>query len=357
MVPFIIMLTVPIIISPFTDRLRINKVSLEKFSLFIFFLFMTVLVMFRNRGIGNDTNNYMNFFEQTARTTGLHLDQKSALELGFQLLMKVVAVFTRDPHVFIAVTGLMVSAMLYPTYRRLCVDTPLTIVLFCTMSTFLMLFSGIRQMLALGIGMIAYEFTRRKWIVPFLIAVVAAVFIHTSAFILILMYPLYHLRVTKKWLFAVVPVLGLIFVFNRQIFGFLGRFIEEYTNYDASTVATGAYTMLILFILFTVFSFLIPDDSMMDEETFALRNFLLISLAIQMFTPLNFLVMRMSYYYIIFIPLLLPRIIQCSRIKYRKIALVGRYVMLAFFYVYFFISISGGSKMHIVPYRFFWESM
>ena len=356
MAPFIILLSVPIAIAPFVKNIKINRLRLEKLPLLLFFITLTVLVMLRNRGVGNDTANYMYFFERTANMSWTAISADS-MEIGFMVFMKVISLFTHDPHVFIAVSGLVVSIMMYPTYRRLCTDTALTICLYCSMSTFLMLFSGIRQMLAIGIGMLAYEFTRKRWLIPFIIAVIVAMLIHTSSFMLIFMYPLYYMRITKKGLFVVVPILAVVFIFNKQIFGFLGRFIEEYTKYDASVVSTGAYTMLILFTAFAVFSFVIPDDSIMDEETFALRNFMLISLAVQMFTPLNFLAMRLNYYYIIFIPLLIPRIIQYHRPRFRQFALVSRYVMVVFFFAYFLISISGGSKMHIVPYRFFWESM
>ena len=86
-----------------------------------------------------------------------------------------------------------------------------------------------------------------------------------------------------------------------------------------------------------------------------MRNFLLLSLMIQLFAPLNVLAMRMNYYYIIFIPLLLPRIIQCSSVKYRSIAAAGRNAMLAFFFVYFFLTAKTGGRLHTIPYHFYWE--
>ena len=53
--------------------------------------------------------------------------------------------------------------------------------------------------------------------------------------------------------------------------------------------------MLILFALFTVFAFIIPDELIIDKETTGLRNFLLLSLVLQMFAPLHSLAMRLNY--------------------------------------------------------------
>jgi hypothetical protein len=192
------------------------------------------------------------------------------------------------------------------------------------MSTFVMMFSGIRQMLAVSIGFAAYEFTRKKKLIPFILSVLFALTFHTSAFMIAFMYPLYHAKITKKWLYAVVPVMGIIFVFNKQVFSVLGLILERYTSYDASIVETGAYTMLILFSAFAAFAFLVPEESLLDEETIGLRNFLLLSIVIQMFAPLHPIAMRMNYYYIIFIPLLLPKIIEHRSERWKQVAKVGR---------------------------------
>ena len=352
--PFFIMLTLPIVIAPFVKNIKINRLRLKYLPLFLFFAIMTFLIMFRDKGIGNDTANYYYFFKKAAKES-LSFSSKDSIEILFRVIMKAISQISNDPRFFIAVMGLSVSVMMYPTYRRLCVDAPLTIVLFCSLSTYAMLFSGVRQMLAVGFGMIAYEFVRRKKLIPFILIVVAAVLIHTSAFMLIFMYPLYRARITKKWLLVVIPVMAVLLVFNRQIFAVLGTFIEQYTDYNAKEVITGAYSTLALFAVFAVFSYLIPDESLMDDETIGLRNFLLLALAIQMFAPLNVVAMRMGYYYMIFIPLLIPRIIQCSSVRMRRIAMVSSYVMLGFFYIYFFLTAGNGSKLHTIPYHFFWE--
>ena len=355
MIPFIILVTVPIAIAPFVKNVRINRISLNKLPLFLFFLMMTLLIMLRHKYVGNDTSNYMRFFEKYAFMNWNQIGS-SKTEIGFVVFNKLIALFTRDPHAFIAISGLAVSAMLYPTYRRLCVDPSLTIVLFCTMSTFTMMFSGIRQMLAIGLGVLAYEFTNRKKLVFFIITVAVALTFHTSAFMLAPMYPLYRAKITRKWLFFVIPILIVLFIFNKPVFSVLSMVLERFTNYEAVETATGAYTMLILLILFAVVSYVIPDESKMSEDALGMRNFLLLSVAIQMFAPINTWALRMDFYYIIFVPLLLPMVLRSTSMRFRQFAVVIRYVMIGFFYVYFFFLLSTGGGLHIAPYHFYWES-
>lgn len=357
MIPYIILLTVPILAAPFLKKYKINRFKLSEIPLLFFFVFLTVLVMLRHPSVGNDTPGYIFFFKNTI---GVPWDQMrwGDLESGFQAFMKLISLFSEDPQVFLAVSGITVSILIYPTYRRVCVDSSLTIVIFCVLSTFVMLFSGIRQMLAVGIGFIAYEFTRRRKLILFVLAVLLAMLFHSSSFMLIFMYPVYHMRITKKSLLVVVPTLIAIFIFNGPIFSVIGTFIGQYTRFEINSSSTGAYTIIVLFSLFTLFAFLVPDNDLVDDETVGLRNFLLLSLIIQFFSPLNFLAMRLNYYFIIFIPLLLPKIILYRSKKWEQVAILGRYVMIIFFYVYFFINAyTSLTNLHVFPYHFFWENV
>jgi len=354
---FYVLLLVPMLVQhTIIKGFRLDYPKRNIRALKFFFCLLTLLIMLRHESIGSDTTNYINFFKTFSGLKWRNLGEMG-LEIGFAILNKVVSLISKNPQVYLATVALAISVMIYPTYKRLCVDASLTIVLFCLMSTFVMMFSGIRQMLAVGIGFLAYEFTRRHKFSHFLLTALLSITMHTSGFMLFAMYPLYHAKITKKWLYVVVPVLAAIFVFNRQVFAVLSIILERYTRFESIASATGAYTMLILFAVFTAFAFLIPEESKMDEETIGLRNFLLLSLVIQMFAPLHMLAMRMNYYYIIFIPLLLPKIIQYRSKRWNQVAILGRHVMVVFFLLYFFANAHQGGSLNVFPYHFFWENV
>ena len=357
MAVFYVLMLVPLAMQHFTTKSQsIDYEKKNRQSLFIFFFLLAVIVGLRHQNVGNDTRNYIYYFEQYSEKTWLELS-KMSVEFGFAYFNKFVSIFTQVVNMFFLVTAFVTFAMIYITYKRLCTDSSLTIVLYVTMSTFVMAFSGIRQMLAIGLGFVAYELTRNKKLIPFILMVVLAITVHTSAFMLLFMYPIYHAKITKKWLYIVVPVITLIFVFNNQIFSTLSMLLETFTEYNTSKTDTGAYAMLILFVIFAVFAFLIPDEAALDKETIGLRNFLLFSLVLQMFAPLHSLAMRMNYYYIIFIPLLIPKIIKARSERWGQIAIFARHIMVVFFLVYFFYNAYvGDNNLHVFPYKFFWEA-
>ncbi len=354
---FFVLLLVPLLFQHIAIKgCYIDYQKRNNAALAFFFFLLTLLIMLRHEDVGNDTRNYIHYFHKFSRIEWRRLGKEN-MEVGFVVFNKLISMFTKQPQVYLAVAAVTASVMIYPTYKRLCTDASLTIVLFCIMSTFVMMFSGIRQILAIGIGFIAYEYTREKKLIGFVLMVLLAMTVHISAFMLAFMYPLYHAKITKKWLYVVVPALAVVFVFNGPIFSVLTAIIGRFTKYEGGVTSTGAYTMLILFAFFAVFAFVIPDESQLDAETIGLRNILLLALAIQMFVPLHALAMRMNYYYIIFIPLLLPKIIECRSKRWNQVALLGRHVMVGFFLVYFFFSAFRGGALTVFPYHFFWETI
>lgn len=355
MYPYYILVFAPILFS----MLHFKGQSVQRRkqqSIKLFFILLFILLALRGISIGKDTSNYLYLFNNYAERDWSAVFSSST-EPAFVILNKIVSVFSNNFQWLLVTAAAITIIPFYYQYAKNSEDPVLTIALFITMSTFIMLFSGIRQGIAIALGLIAFEFTRRKKLLGFIFIVVLAILFHTSAFMLIFMYPLYHVQITKKWLLAVIPAMIVIFAFNRPIFGFLGELLKGFTKYEATIVSTGAYTMLILFVLFSIYSFVIPDESNLNADILGMRNFLLFSTVLQMFAPLNAIAMRMNYYYIIFIPLLLPKIISRRSERMKQVVIVSRYCMIFFFIIYFFINAPRSNILNTFPYHFFWENI
>ena len=356
MYPFYILVLFPMLLraAPIKGK-GLNERN--QFALKIFFVLLFALLALRHISVGIDLVNYKHIFLSTSSLSwnaALHTD----IESGYSILNRAIAVFTTDFQWFLAIIAAMTMIPIGYTYIKESKDATLTIVLFISLSTFVMLFSGLRQSLAISLGIVAYWFTKKHKLILFILIVMIAIFVHTSAFMLVFMYPVYHAKISRKSLMVIIPALFFIMLFNQKIFGLLAMLLERYTKYEANIKSTGAYTMLILFMIFAVYSFVIPDESKLDADTKGMRNFLLLSVAIQVFAPLHSLAMRMNYYYIIFIPLLMPKLISCCERRWNRLAVASRYVMVLFFALYFFTtSNSGKGHLNVFPFHFFWENV
>lgn len=326
----------------------------------VFFVFLWLLLACRSIQVGRDLPNYQYLFQKYNNQSFSQIMQADREKL-FALLNWLVGNLHGDFQVFLAVIAAMTlvpMAMLYAHDRK---HSFLKIVLFVNMPLFAMLFSGIRQSVAIALGALAYRQVKQKRFIRFLITVIIAMAIHESAFMLLAMYPLYYFRFRKKHLLLLVPLLTAVYVFNKPIFSGLLNILSMFGSLYESSIysSTGAFTTLILFVLFTLFTYIIPDEYDVSDELIGLRNFLLLATALQCFAPLHALAMRMNYYYILFVPLAVTSALDAASPRWAKVARAAETIMCIFFTAYFVItlisSLETGGALDTVPYIPYWE--
>ncbi len=325
----------------------------------IFFLMLLVLLACRSELVGNDTGNYHYIFDKSAGVTIAEIFSEGE-EFLFALLNYGLYRISDNYQLYLAVIAILEVIPIMYLYCRDRRHSFLKIALYVNMSTFIMMFSGIRQMIAIGLGVLAYECLRnnRKWL--FWLLAIIAMFVHISGFMVIALFPLFYLRLKKKHLLIIIPVILTVFVFNKQLFGVLASTLGLFTDrFEIVTTSTGAFFSLLLFVIFAIFSYVVSDETQMTDEDFALRNILLMAVVIQCFASLHSLAMRMNYYFIIFVPLAVASTLEKPQKKLENVAHLGEIVMIIFFVLYFIYTvfteyISGVSALNTVPYVPFW---
>lgn len=338
-----------------------NYIKNNNLAIPIYFFIYFLLLSLRHTSVGNDTLGYQKLFLEFSSINFSNVFSVDTDPL-YALLNWTVMQFTDNFQVFLVICSVITVFPLAYVYSKDREYSFFKIILFSTLTPYVMMFSGVRQSIAISIGMIAYIFVKNKKLIFFILAVIVATGFHHSAFVLLFMYPLYHTTFKKKDLIYIVPIILGIFIFNKPIFSyltnFLSRFSDEYT--DVTITDTGAIGSLVLFIAFAVFCYVIPDEEKMNRECIGLRNLLLFSVILQCFTPLHSLAMRLNYYYIIFIPMIVTNVLTVQRAAYRQIALWGSRIMTLFFTFDFLYTLytsytTGISTLNTIPYKFFWQ--
>ena len=372
MVPYLILVFVPFIfyyvsIYKKKGRLSLNignsqEIVTKNCVLPVFFIILTLILMLRHDTIGRDILKYEYYFDKLSRA-GFKELFSSDWDVLYVALNWVVGQFTDNFQIFLAVVAILTILPIAVVYSQDREYSVLKAMLFLNMPTFIMMFSGLRQSLAITMGVVAYTFVRKKKLGWFILFAFVAWGFHHTAFMVFLLYPLYHYPLKRKHLIFVVPTFLVMFVFNRQIFTtatvFLSRVFGE-EDYLAEVDNNGAYTMVILFVLFVVLSYFLPDEDRMDEETLGLRNFLLMAAILQCFAPIHMLAMRMNYYFIVLVPVAIGKFLKYTRENFKDVAWAAKTVMLLFFMTYYLFNTyrscrTGISTLDIYPYRFFWN--
>ena len=371
MIPYTLLLLVPLLFS-FVMFYRqdgktiaaiggCRKVTSNSCVLPVFFFGLTVVLSIRSVNIGTDIANYKYYFNRISNLEFQNLDRID-MEYLFVLLTWLISRITSEYQLYLAIIAVLT---VLPTARFYSEDREhsfLKIVLFMNMSNFVLLFSGLRQSIAIGVGILAYKYVRKKQPLRFLLMTAVACGFHHSAFMISLLYPLYYAKFKKKHLWYVIPSIILVFVLNRPIFSIAVGVLSLISSdkYTMSMSSTGAYTMLMLFAAFAVFSYVIPDEKAMDQETLGMRNFLLAAVVLQGFAPIHTLAMRMNYYFIAFIPVLIPKILKNAKKFPNNVVRMIKICFIAFFSAYYlyttYVSCKTGiSALDTYPFVPFWK--
>lgn len=374
MLPYVILLFAPLLVYQISVTKRENRVSKE-WSLSIgktpevlnnsmivplFFLLYLMLLICRHESIGRDLANYRYYFDMYATQPFSYLYEIDG-DILYYLLNWVIGRFTRNYQVFLAIVAIITVLPIAKIYSEDKQYGFLKIVLFMNMSVFVMIFSGLRQSLAMAIGLIAYSFVCKKKPFWFLVFALIAWGFHHTGFMVLLYYPLYYLKLNKNQLWFVIPVIGLVFAFNKQIFGLASDLMFSIMGdkYDVEVEETGAYLMIVLFVLFAIAAYFFPNEQKVDAEMNGLRNFLLMAVLLQCFAPVHTLAMRMNYYFIIFVPIIVPKIFKYAKDNIKDVAKIARGVIVGFFVMYYLYSTyiscqTGESALSTYPYVPFW---
>jgi len=94
-----------------------------------------------------------------------------------------------------------------------------------------------------------------------------------------------------------------------------------------------------------------------DRTTIGLRNILVVATILQMFTSVHTLAMRMNYYFIPFIPVIISKITASGENEDDKNTVKTiNTVLIIFFIAYFFYYAENGvDTLQLFPYKAFWE--
>lgn len=363
MIPYYVLLLMPLAYSIYSKHGKINIYNANQkketyITIGLFFAIYTIMLMLRGRTCGVDMPNYEHFYQIDTGLSFKDILNRYNLEIGFHFLNKIISCISKEFQFYTAVVALVCMIPLWTLYARN-TDLPyLSIAVFMTVAPFSLYFSGLRQALAVSVVPLSYYCVKNKKLPLFILTVVLASLFHQSAFIIILMYPVFWAKFTRKWLWFVIPVIAVILAFNSRIFSALAPFMgERYFERYGMVSSTGAYTFVALLFLFSIYASLIPDNEKMDDDVLGLRNLLFLSTCLQCFASVNSIAMRMNYYFLILVPITISKIPTRSKAQYHQVAYLSYVIMCMFFVIYYFYGASTGSDiMQIYPYVPFWEN-
>lgn len=357
MVPYFVMVGLPALMALIFNRFKYNSPKENRMVIDAFFFIWLVLLILRSETVGCDLPVYKTHFYSYSEMSlwdvvvrGFH----GEFELGFALIAKLLSIISTDFHLVIAVCALISVIPIWKMYRNEGRHGFLIIALFINIAPFVMYFSGLRQVIAMAFIVPIYHYCKQKKVLKCVLLILLAYLFHKSAVMMLLFYPVYHLRLKKQiHILYILPLALGVYVFNVPIFRFLLFFMEgKYVDrYGEGIGATGAYAVLLLLAVILVYTYLIPETEKLNDDTVGLRNILILCVFLQTFAGVHTVAMRMNYYFLLFVPLLIPRIVEAGKTKYAPLIKFSVICMVAFFtFYYFYYAYTDADILNVYPY-------
>lgn len=368
---------------------HVNK-SFNKRKKYVVMAFMILFVVaaLRKYTVGADlVAHYASRFETFATLSWsevIEYGQRSVgYGMGYCIYNKLVAMIFPNLQFFIAITSAFIIGVHLWFFYKNSVDLVMSINLFVLYCINYMYFTMIRQAMAVSFVLIGYEFLKRrdlgiqKYLVFTGFVLVGASF-HTSALLCLIMIPFDFLEFDRKHIIYTLIATAIAMIFYSQIyslvlriFGSMAGNYERYVDHAAESAGNlNKQSLLDVFLcsipfVLGYYSLVLNKNrnlrlsnlqlSLVDRKT---DSFLLyMALGTLVCRALVFrmnIIYRMSYYFVPFTLLLIPRAVSGCKPKKRTMIRFILYVVFAAYFV--LITWKYAQAFYgVVPYQFFWE--
>jgi len=318
--------------------------------------------------IGVDTRRYQNHFYNVNDLSSIQEFLNHSNEIGYKILQKFVGIFHENFNFFLLIVAIIVFFSLLFYIKRYSKDYLLSYILFITLGLYNFTFSGIRQSLAISMGLIAFHYAVKKNLKLFTLFLLIAMSFHVSAIVLIPIYVLVNVKFVKVHYFVLFFIYALFLLFRNQIGYYMSLFyyggsVDVINNYD-SAGTIGTLSLFILFILLLGLILKNPFKIDNGQLNHGLFNIVIVSFFIQTLSSFSYLFTRLNFYYLIFIIIYIPLVISPTKnlkysinpklIGFSKL-LIKSLIIIALLVSYFGTLESTVITEKLVPFYFFWE--
>ena len=287
---------------------------LSTFFAFLSFIPLTAIMAFRY-DVGTDFLPYQDIYLYSTRE----------IEPGFDLLNKILRSFSNDPELFFLVSSVWICGCYYISVYRFSVSPVYSILLFVTLSDYFIAMNGIRQYMAIGVTMFAIPYIVERKFFKTLIIVLAAMTIHKSAIVFLIVYFIYEIPIKPvavglsfTLLYFLAPMILQLVMPLLNRFGFYIHFFSVTSIYRNQGFGLALAMLLIYLSFFLFLSFeyrsISVDNDLRLLYSAVVSGLFLVSISAVMPTTYS----RLLWYCNAFIILFVPRAVKAiPNRKYR----------------------------------------
>lgn len=322
-------------------KMRKNK------SLIISFIPLFILLMLRDITVGNDTIQYINYFNMFGN---MNINQLFLLnfEKGFVFLCKILYFVTSNQLIFLSCMSFFSLLGVYFFINKYSKMPWFSIWLFICLGFYGSCFNILRQVIAMNFLLMSIKYLSEKKFQSFILFVLLASLFHKTALIFILLYPISRFEINKLYFTSLVFFATLFYFFSDFL---TNLFLQDiFSKYQNSDIESGGGLFFIMLISINVFCYLFGKNNIKRNKVNKIHfQMLNISLLLQMLAFSLPLATRLTSYFFISSIVLIPNVIAYQS-KKNKVYLT--IIIQIFTFAFFLYKMTIGEISGIVPYLF-----
>lgn len=313
---------------------------------------LVIIAGLRHYSVGVDIEGYLRDFDYISRS-----DWENIFiirhEPGYLIINKLISYILDNPQLFL---GLMAMITIWPVlyvvnkYSRM---PALSMYLYCSFGFYVFSLSGIRSAIATSLIFLSYLFIIERKPFNFLLLVLTASMIHTSALICLALYPFLNRTLNPAYLFFLFIFFMGLWVIKLPFIQVIVEFIKP--NYAAMIIESNSITFFVVILIMFVGCFIILKGVATHNRSVRIMlNIMLFAVFSQMFATVSSNIVRITHFFFIASVLLIPEIIY--RVKSKEAKLLISVFVIAMSTLFFAIT-TVGSNLRVDEYLFFWQDL
>lgn len=299
------------------------------------FIFVAMFTLIAISGLRNDIGDTPFYMLSYKKISGNLSSVKFSGAYIFNFYQALLHHISNDPQILIFATALITNALIVITLVKYSRIIELSLFVYIASGMFMVSMNGIRQFMAAAIVFTATKFILEGNFLKYLIVIIIASFIHTTALIFIPTYFIVRRKAWTKMTFLIL-VLGVVCAgafnqFSNILFSALSS-----TKYDEySSIASNGASIFrpIIAIIPIIIAFLGRDKlRALWPKSDYIVNLALLDVVFEILATKNWLFNRLDIYYGLFQLILISWIVPLFVKRHQKVV----YFLLVGCYTYFF---------------------
>lgn len=341
------------------NQFKVRKTDLKSF---IYISIIAILIIGGLRfEVGTDWFSYKNIFNSVSLISEL---TSFRVEKGFLLFVFIIKNIINDYSFFVFIFFLATFSVKLVIIKKYSTDIFISLMIYFSMVFLLYDINGIRQGMAIGIGLLSIPYILSRNLTRFILVIILAALFHTSALILLPFYWIANMEFSKKKLIILTIGVLLIsiplrsFILNNPLMQYLLTIdrLSQYDSYLKDSKMNSTVPLLSIAVLqrFVVFIFIMVNyEKLIANDKFKrllLNGYVLSIIVFLLFSFSAEFAARLGFYYKSLEILIIPLIISSQARLSNRIILLFLFLVFSLLGVYRLLAIEGGN---LIPFNFY----